>query len=100
MDRKSAEASRATTARGAWGVFDFERPGSGCRIAPRCPVYEALGLDWDPATSGSVAAELGREVELDEVVEALVAGLDRDNVVTEAELDEETLALASRLLED
>ena len=25
------------------------------------PVYEALDLDWDPDTSGSVAAELGRE---------------------------------------
>ncbi len=26
-----------------WGVFDFERPYSGCRFAPRCPVYEAKG---------------------------------------------------------
>ena len=24
------------------------------------PVYEALDLDWDPSTSGSVAEELGR----------------------------------------
>ena len=64
------------------------------------PVYEALGLDWDPATSGSIAAELGRDVELDEVVEALVARLDRDNVVAEAELDDDTLALARRMLED
>jgi oligopeptide/dipeptide ABC transporter ATP-binding protein len=43
VDRKSAEAPRAATARGAWGVFDFERPGRGCRFAPRCPVYESLG---------------------------------------------------------
>jgi octanoyl-[GcvH]:protein N-octanoyltransferase len=64
------------------------------------PVYEALELGWDPATSGSVAAELGREVELDAVVDALVARLERDNVVTEAELDDDTLALARRLLED
>ena len=54
VDRKSAEASRATTARGAWGVFDFERPGSGCRFAPRCPVYEALGR---PAVCTDAAAE-------------------------------------------
>jgi octanoyl-[GcvH]:protein N-octanoyltransferase len=64
------------------------------------PVYEALGLEWDPATSGSVAGELGREVEVDDVVDALTARLDRDNVVTEAELDDDTLALARRMLED
>jgi oligopeptide/dipeptide ABC transporter ATP-binding protein len=29
--------------RAAWGVFDFERPASGCRFAPRCPVYEKRG---------------------------------------------------------
>lgn len=29
--------------RAAWGVFDFERPASGCRFAPRCPVYERHG---------------------------------------------------------
>ena len=29
--------------RAAWGVFDFERPSSGCRFAPRCPVYEKRG---------------------------------------------------------
>ena len=64
------------------------------------PVYEALELDWDPATSGSVAAELGRDVEVDEVIDALTARLGRDNVVTETELDEDTLALARRMLED
>jgi lipoate-protein ligase A len=64
------------------------------------PVYEALELDWDPDTSGSVAAELGREVDPDEVTDALVARLGRDNVVSEAELDDETLALARRLLDD
>jgi len=29
--------------RAAWGVFDFERPTSGCRFAPRCPVFERHG---------------------------------------------------------
>ena len=59
VDRKSAEASRAlpTTRRGAWGVFDFERPVRGCRFAPRCPVYEANGR---PA----VCTDAGTEPEL------------------------------------
>ncbi len=38
---------------GRWGVFDFERPVSGCRFAPRCPVYESRGkpsVCVDPAT--------------------------------------------------
>ena len=64
------------------------------------PVYEALELDWEPETSASVTAELGREVELDEVIEALIEELGRANVITEAELDRETLALAHRLLEE
>ncbi len=37
-----------------WGVFDFERPSTGCRFAPRCPVYHANGrptICTDPATS-------------------------------------------------
>ena len=36
-----------------WGVFDFERPASGCRFAPRCPVYESNGrpaICTDPNT--------------------------------------------------
>ncbi|MGH2669459.1 MAG: ATP-binding cassette domain-containing protein, partial [bacterium] len=42
VEKQSKEASRAAanTRTGAWGVFDFERPVSGCRFAPRCPVYE------------------------------------------------------------
>jgi octanoyl-[GcvH]:protein N-octanoyltransferase len=39
------------------------------------PVYEALELDWEPSTSGSVADELGREVDPGEVEEALIAEL-------------------------
>jgi oligopeptide/dipeptide ABC transporter ATP-binding protein len=38
---------------GIWGVFDFERPVSGCRFAPRCPVYESKGrpeVCTDPAS--------------------------------------------------
>ncbi len=38
------------------------------------PVYDALGLDWDPATAGSVEDEIG-EVELAAVEDAILAGL-------------------------
>lgn len=45
VERRSIEAAEAPQSprSGAWGVFDFERPLSGCRFAPRCPVYEAKG---------------------------------------------------------
>jgi len=64
------------------------------------PVYRALELDWEPDTSGSVSAELGREIERDEVIDALLQELSAGNVIAEAELDDETLALAQRLLEE
>jgi len=55
VEKQSKEASRAlaNSRTSAWGVFDFERPASGCRFAPRCPVYEAKGRPTvciDPAT--------------------------------------------------
>ena len=36
------------------------------------PVYEALELDFDPATSGSISDELGREVDPGELEEAVI----------------------------
>ncbi len=36
-----------------WGVFDFERPLTGCRFASRCPVYQERGkpsVCTDPAS--------------------------------------------------
>ena len=55
VGKQSREASRASrnVQAGQWGVFDFERPVAGCRFAPRCPVYEAMGrppVCTDPAT--------------------------------------------------
>jgi lipoate-protein ligase A len=64
------------------------------------PVYEALELEWDPATSGSVADELGREVDLAEVEDTLIAALEGSYRLQEADLDDETLALAERLALD
>ena len=55
VEKQNKESSRAAAnvQMGAWGVFDFERPISGCRFAPRCPIYEAKGkpsVCIDPAT--------------------------------------------------
>ena len=61
------------------------------------PVYRALELDWEPATAGSVSDELGREVRAEEVAGALIAELDGRFQLADAELDDETLALAKRL---
>jgi oligopeptide/dipeptide ABC transporter ATP-binding protein len=52
VEKRSQEVARANGA-ATWGVFDFERPGQGCRFAPRCPVFEAAGrpaVCTDPAT--------------------------------------------------
>jgi octanoyl-[GcvH]:protein N-octanoyltransferase len=62
------------------------------------PVYEALDLDWDPATSGSVAEELGRDVDAGELEEALIAELGKRYELVSSELDEETVSAAARSL--
>ena len=59
------------------------------------PVYRALELDWDPSTSGSVADELGREVDSGELEEALIAELAKRYELVDAELDEETMRIAA-----
>jgi octanoyl-[GcvH]:protein N-octanoyltransferase len=64
------------------------------------PVYEALELDWDQSTAGSVADELGRDVQLSEVEEALIDQLRRRYEIEEAEIDPETLELAERRLRE
>lgn len=45
VEKKSKERSTSSAGdrSGKWGVYDFERPTSGCRFAPRCPVYEENG---------------------------------------------------------
>jgi octanoyl-[GcvH]:protein N-octanoyltransferase len=63
------------------------------------PVYRALELDWDPARSGSVAEELGRDVDVGELEEALIAELAKRYELVDAELDEETVETAARSLE-
>jgi oligopeptide transport system ATP-binding protein len=56
LKKKSQEATQVSSDQqdGRWGVFDFERSYSGCRFAPRCPVYEAKGnptICSDPANA-------------------------------------------------
>jgi octanoyl-[GcvH]:protein N-octanoyltransferase len=62
------------------------------------PVYRALELDWNPATSGSVSDELGREVDPGEIEEALLAELAKRYDLVDAELDEETMRIATESL--
>jgi oligopeptide/dipeptide ABC transporter ATP-binding protein len=48
-DKQTTEVTRRATnvaverERRSWGVFDFEQPTSGCRFAPRCPLYKDKG---------------------------------------------------------
>jgi octanoyl-[GcvH]:protein N-octanoyltransferase len=74
---------------------------SGGREVARAlePVYQALELDWDPATSGDVSAELGHPVDPDEIEEALIAELAKTYELVDAELDEQTMEMARQSLE-
>jgi len=62
------------------------------------PVYDALSLGWDPATAGAVEDEIGA-VEQSQVVEAVIAALELDDVESSA-VDEGTMALARSLAAD
>lgn len=60
------------------------------------PVYEALGLEWEPATAGSVEDEVGG-VDLGQVEEVILSRLRERHELSEAELDATTLELAGQL---
>jgi lipoate-protein ligase A len=62
------------------------------------PVYEALELDWDPATAGAVEDEVPG-VDVATVQAALIDELGKRNDLVEASLDAETLRLAESLAE-
>jgi octanoyl-[GcvH]:protein N-octanoyltransferase len=62
------------------------------------PVYEALDLEWDPDTVGSIDQEVGGSRDLwDSVRDALLAEYGARYRLVPGELDPETLALAYRL---
>lgn len=80
--------------KGAWHIGGVIVVEEGERVRDvLVPVYEALGLVWDPATAGAVVDE-APGVGWEEVVEALVAELPEHSP---ADLDDDTLALAQRL---
>ncbi len=60
------------------------------------PVYDALALDWQPDTVGSVEDELG-SVSYEDVHQAIVDEFASRYALYEAPLDDETLALAKEL---
>ncbi|HEX3292559.1 MAG TPA: hypothetical protein VHR38_02355 [Solirubrobacterales bacterium] len=64
------------------------------------PVYEALELDFNPATSGSASEELGREVDPGELEEAVIDELAKRYELVDAELDEAAVQIAARSLEE
>ncbi|HEX2072052.1 MAG TPA: hypothetical protein VHF90_10445 [Thermoleophilaceae bacterium] len=61
------------------------------------PVYEALGLEWAPETTGSLEHELPG-IGWDDARAAVEAEYSEAYGLEPAELDEETLALAERLM--
>jgi lipoate-protein ligase A len=71
------------------------------------PIYEALELDWRPATTGSIALEIGDDDEtipsdrtdplIERTMAALRTTLSRTYVLDDATLDEAILALAKEL---
>jgi len=77
------------------GVVIVVRDSAAVREA-LIPVYEALGLEWDPATAGSVEDELGTG-DLAAVEESILSELsEAGHELVDATLDAETLALAAR----
>jgi lipoate-protein ligase A len=60
------------------------------------PVYGALGIDWDPSTVGSLN-DVRPGLNVTTVVDALIDVLSESVLITETELDEETLDLARTL---
>lgn len=60
------------------------------------PVYQALGLGWNPSTAGAVSDERPG-LTMDEAEAALIAELEELYEVQEAPLDRDTLAIARRL---
>jgi octanoyl-[GcvH]:protein N-octanoyltransferase len=74
--------------------------GEGRRVREvLVPVYDALELDWDPATAGAIEDELDHtgSSQWTAVRDALVAEYGREYELVETELDSETLELARRL---
>lgn len=64
------------------------------------PVYEALGLAWDPATAGDVAGEAPGAIDVPDVERALLAALGREADLRPAPLPDDLLAEAHARADD
>jgi octanoyl-[GcvH]:protein N-octanoyltransferase len=62
------------------------------------PVYEALGLDWEPATTGSVEDEVPG-VTVEQVADVIVTELGERYELRDGDFDDQTLARARELQE-
>lgn len=80
----------------AWTGGVIMVAGSARSRAVLAPVYAALGLAYDPATTGSVADEIG-EVPVEVVRDALLAEIAAEREITAADFDDALLAEAARL---
>jgi lipoate-protein ligase A len=60
------------------------------------PVYAALGLEWDPATAGSLQ-DVDPSITLQGTADAILAELATDTTLVSSRLDPETLALGVQL---
>ncbi|MGI9611150.1 MAG: lipoate--protein ligase family protein [Acidimicrobiia bacterium] len=61
------------------------------------PVYNALGVPWDPITAGSIEDELGAPRDIEKVADAFVAEFADHFFLEEGLLDDATLAEADTL---
>jgi len=73
--------------------------GSGLVRDVLVPVYDALDLQWDPRTAGSIEDEIGA-VATAQVEEAILARLGERYELTDVAIDSATLALTDRLESD
>jgi octanoyl-[GcvH]:protein N-octanoyltransferase len=60
------------------------------------PVYDALGLEWDPATAGSIEDEVPG-VSVDDAIDAMLSELADRHELVEGSFEDATLALAEEL---
>lgn len=61
------------------------------------PIYDALGLDWNPRTVGSIEDELGAPRDLERVADALLAEFDNRYHLQETLIPEQALIEAEKL---
>ena len=64
------------------------------------PVYDALSVEWEPATTGSIEDELGAPRDLDKVADVLIEEFAERFTLREGVLPDATLAEAERLAPD